>query len=177
MGAGTAEAESGNFAGNGEFFAAALDLDAGNPIDEACRGVLFGIRLGTANPVINHKVDKVLVLEKRVATNGSSVITRMLGASLTVNTDATVALTGMAADILRDSDLGQGLTSETETVSEQGTFAFTGTDGRVTVEFGDAKLEGWMSADGSVGVLRLHSSAIAVDGDASLGMVILIEQK
>ena len=33
-----------------------------------------------------------------------------------------------------------------------------------------------MNADGSVGALRLYSSNIDEDGEASLGIVILIEQ-
>jgi len=176
FGAGTDEPEMACVSPGGEFFVLGLDLDEGDPIDGACRGVLLGIRLGTANPSISNKTYKVLVLEKGVETSGSVRINRLLGASITMTGAATLSLTGTGATISRSNDFGDGLQSETEDAGGEATYAFTGTDGRVTITFDDATLEGFMNADGSVGALRLYSSDIAEGGEASLGMVILIEQ-
>ena len=177
MQAGTPEPEQACLASGGEFFALALDLDEGDPIDGACRGTLMGIRLGTVTPTVASKTYKLLVIEKGVNTNGSSYISRLLGASLTITGEGTLSLTGTGAEISRGNDLGDGVESGTDNVSETGTYSFTGSNGRVSIVIDGTKLEGWMNADGSVGALSLHNSNIDVGGDASLGLVILVEQK
>jgi len=177
MMAGSPQPESACLASGGEFFVLALDLDEGDPIVETCRGVMLGIRLGTANPSVANKTYKLIVLEKGLNKNGSSYITRLLGASLAITGAETLTLTGTGAQIERANDLGDGVEAGTDPVDEDGTFNFTGSNGRISIEIDGTKLEGWMNADGSVGALRLYNSTIGEDGDASLGMVILIEQK
>jgi len=177
LGAGTDEAEMASLASGGEFFVMTLDLDGGEPITEACRGLLLGIRLGTANPSVSSKTYKVLVIEKGVGTNGSTCISRLLGASITITGAESLTLTGTGAMIGRANDLGDALESDTEVIDLDGTFSFTGSNGRITMDIDGTKLNGFMNADGSVGALRLHNSEIAELGEASLGMVILIEQK
>ena len=91
--------------------------------------------------------------------------------------EGTLSLTGTGAQIERANDLGDGVGSGTENISETGTYSFTGSNGRVSIEIDGTKLEGWMNADGSVGALSLHNSNIDEEGDASLGLVILVEQE
>ncbi len=173
---GTTEPEQACFAGGGEFFVLTLDLDEGDPFDETCRGIVMGIRLGTSDPSLANKTYKMLVLEKGIETNGSSRISRLLGATLTITGAGTVTVEGTASELSRGNDLDTTIESGSETFEETGTFSFSGNNGRISVEVDGTILEGWMNANGSVGALRLYNSNIDSDGEASLGIVILIEQ-
>jgi len=176
MMAGSPEPEQACFASGGRFFVLTLDLDEGDPIDGACRGILMGIRLGSSNPSLANKTYKMLVIEKGIETNGSSTISRLLGATLAITGAGTLTVEGTASELSRGNDLDTTIESDSETFSVDGTFSFGGNNGRISVEVDGTMLEGWMNASGSMGTLRLYNSNIEADGEASLGMVVLIEQ-
>ena len=174
---GSGEAESGCVTSGGQFLTVALDLDEGNPITEACRGTLIGLRLGTVNPTVSGKSYKVLLLERGMDTNGSSSILRLLGATIELSGESDAQVTGTASSLSRLNDFGTfAVEAGTEAVDVTGSFEFTGTNGAITFDLDGSTLTGFMAADGSSGIFRIHTSDIDEDGNASIGIAILIEK-
>jgi hypothetical protein len=162
------------------------------PSDASC-GLAFGVKLPASvaqNPAVAGNTYRVQFLSIAFGRGGTVGVQRYPRVTLTINAETgadNVSRTGTVSWRLmsnEDENTVEGETAlltstpEDDTVA---TFAWTGAPGGATitrVEGGWSHVyEGFMSADGQVGVFRGHINDFPGGGDdGSLGMSILIRQ-